>query len=101
MVEELGLLEKTEEYQHKVGYSERGGVPIEPYISEQWFMKMTSNSGDPTESSQDELAKPAIDVVKDGKVKFHPEHWTKTYFHWMENIKDWEAGLQSGYRSIQ
>jgi len=87
--EELGLLEKTEDYQHKVGYSERGGVPIEPYISEQWFMKMSSDSGESTGSSGDELAKPAIDVVKDGKVKFHPEHWTKTYFHWMENIKDW------------
>lgn len=75
--EELGLLEKTEDYQHKVGYSERGGVPIEPYLSEQWFMKM------------DDLAKPAIDVVKDGKINFYPDHWKKTYFHWMENINDW------------
>ncbi len=75
--EKNNLMEKTEDYQNKVGYSERGGVPIEPYLSEQWFMKMS------------ELAKPALDVVKEGKVKFHPEHWEKTYFHWMENIKDW------------
>ena len=75
--QELGLLEKTEDYLHKVGYSERGGVPIEPYISEQWFMKM------------EELAKPAIDEVKEGKVNFYPDHWKKTYFHWMENIRDW------------
>ena len=75
--EKNNLMEKIEDYQNKVGYSERGGVPIEPYLSEQWFMKM------------DELAKPALDVVKEGKIKFHPEHWEKTYFHWMENIKDW------------
>ncbi len=76
-LEELGLIEKIEDYTHKVGYSERGGVPIEPYLSEQWFMKM------------DELAKPALEVVKEGKINFYPEHWKKTYFHWMENIKDW------------
>jgi valyl-tRNA synthetase len=75
--EKNGLMEKIVDYQNKVGYSERGGVPIEPYLSEQWFMKM------------DELAKPALDVVRDGKVKFYPAHWEKTYFHWMENISDW------------
>ncbi len=75
--EELGLLHKIEDYQTKIGYSERGNVPIEPYLSEQWFMKM------------DELAKPAIEVVKEGRIKFYPKHWEKTYFHWMENIKDW------------
>ena len=76
-LEEYGLLEKTEDYQNKVGYSERGGVPIEPYLSVQWFMKM------------DELAKPALDVVNNGDIKFYPEHWVKTYDHWMNNIKDW------------
>jgi valyl-tRNA synthetase len=75
--EENNLIEKIEDYQNKVGYSERGNVPIEPYLSEQWFMKM------------DELAKPAINIVKDGKIKFYPQHWEKTYFHWMDNIKDW------------
>jgi valyl-tRNA synthetase len=75
--EKNGLMEKIEDYQNKVGYSERGAVPIEPYLSEQWFMKM------------DELAKPALDVVREGKVKFYPAHWEKTYFHWMENISDW------------
>ena len=75
--EEFGLLEKVEDYQNNVGYSERGGVPIEPYLSEQWFMKMG------------ELAAPAIDVVQNKQIKFYPEHWTKTYNHWMSNIKDW------------
>ncbi len=75
--EELGLLEKTEDYTNKVGYSDRGNVPIEPYLSEQWFMKM------------DELAKPALEVVFKGLINFHPSHWIKTYEHWMTNIKDW------------
>ncbi len=73
----LGLLEKVEDYTHKVGFSERGNVPIESYISEQWFLKM------------DDLVKPAIAAVESGKIKFHPEHWVKTYNHWMDNVKDW------------
>ena len=76
-LEEQGFLVKTEDYVHKVGYSERGKVPIEFYMSEQWFMKMG------------ELVKPALQAVADGKIKFHPEYWVKTYKHWMENIKDW------------
>jgi valyl-tRNA synthetase len=76
-MKELGFLHKIEDYTNKVGYSQRGNVPIEPYLSEQWFMKM------------DELAKPALKVVKEGKIKFHPEHWVKTYEHWMTNIRDW------------
>lgn len=74
---ELGLLHKEEDYITKVGYSQRGNVPIEPYLSEQWFMRMK------------ELAEPALRVVLEGKIKFHPEHWIKTYEHWMTNIKDW------------
>ncbi|MCH8032930.1 MAG: valine--tRNA ligase [Bacteroidetes bacterium] len=87
--EELDLIEKIEDHQHKVGYSERGGVPIEPYLSDQWFMKMSSHSNESAELSEDELAKPAINVVKEGKINFYPDHWKKTYFHWMENIRSW------------
>jgi len=76
-MEKLGFLEKIEEHSHSVGFSERAGVMIEPYLSEQWFVKMES------------LAKPAIKVVEEGKIKFHPERWVKTYNHWMTNIKDW------------
>ena len=76
-IEQDGFLDKTENYLHKVGFSERGDVPIEFYMSDQWFMKMN------------ELVKPAIDSVKSGKIRFHPEHWVKTYNHWMNNIKDW------------
>ncbi|MHB8930373.1 MAG: valine--tRNA ligase [Melioribacteraceae bacterium] len=76
-LEELGFIHKIEDYTNKVGYSQRGNVPIEPYLSEQWFMKM------------DDLCKPALQVVLDGKVKFHPGHWVKTYEHWMSGIRDW------------
>ena len=76
-IDQIGLLEKTEDYINKVGFSERGNVPIEFYMSNQWFMNMS------------ELVKPAIDSVKSGEIKFHPNHWVKTYNHWMDNIKDW------------
>jgi len=85
--EQNGLMEKIEDYQNKVGYSERGGVPIEPYLSEQWFMKMSAEGG--SASDGDDLVTPAIEVVKQGRIKFYPAHWEKTYFHWMENISDW------------
>jgi len=73
----LGLLEKIEDYEHSVGHSERTEAVVEPYLSKQWFVKMQP------------LAEPALDVVKNGKVKIYPERWVKTYNHWMENIKDW------------
>ncbi len=72
-----GLLEKVEPYTNKVGCSERTGAPIEPKLSMQWWLKM------------EELAKPALDAVMDGDVKFHPEKFKNTYRHWMETIKDW------------
>jgi len=72
-----GFLHKKEEYVNNVGYSERGNVPIEFYMSDQWFMKMN------------DLALPAKKAVEDGKIQFHPAHWKKTYDHWMNNIKDW------------
>ena len=76
-LESLGLLDKIEDYSHQVGYSERTDAIIEPYLSEQWFLKM------------EELAKPALEAVNSGKIKFHPERWTKTYNHWLNNINDW------------
>ena len=76
-LDSLGLLEKIEDYTHQVGHSERTDAVIEPYMSEQWFLKMEN------------LAKPALDAVNSGEIKFYPERWTKTYNHWLENIKDW------------
>ena len=74
---DLNLLYKTENYKNKIGFSERGDVPIEFFMSKQWFMKMK------------DIAKPAINAVDSGEIRFHPEHWVKTYNHWMKNIKDW------------
>jgi valyl-tRNA synthetase len=73
----LGLVDHIDEYTHSVGYSERGGEMIEPYLSDQWFVKMKP------------LAEPALQVVEDGLVHFHPERWINTYRHWMTNIRDW------------
>ncbi len=73
----LGLLHKVEEHKHNVGHCYRCHTIVEPIISRQWFVKMKP------------LAKPAIDVVKNGKIKFIPERFEKIYFNWMENIRDW------------
>lgn len=76
-LEELDLIEKVEDYTHNVGFSQRGGEAIEPYLSDQWFVKMKP------------LAEIAIDAIEKDGIKFYPNHWVKTYMHWMNNIKDW------------
>lgn len=70
-------LVEIEDYSHNVGTCYRCGTTVEPRVSKQWFVKM------------EPLAKPAVEVVRNGEVKFVPERFDKTYFHWMENIKDW------------
>lgn len=72
-----GYLVKKEKYKNQVGTCERCGSFTEPRISTQWFVKMK------------ELAKPAIEAVKSGKLKFHPKRYEKTYLNWLENIQDW------------
>ncbi len=72
-----GNLVKVEDYQNKVGYSERTHVAIEPKLSLQWFLKMS------------ELAGPALEVVMDDTIAFHPRKFKNTYRHWMENVRDW------------
>jgi valyl-tRNA synthetase len=77
-LEDQGLLLKIEEHHHSVGHCHRCDTVVEPWLSEQWFVKMK------------ELAKPAIEVVKNGKMKLYPaERWQKTYINWLENIRDW------------
>ncbi len=76
-LQNLGYIEKIENHTHSVGHNQRGGAVIEPLLSTQWFVKIES------------LAKPAIEVVRSGKIQFQPKMWEKTYFEWMENIKDW------------
>ncbi len=76
-LEDAELLEAKDDYTHNVGFSERGGEVVEPYLSDQWFVRM------------EPLAGPALAAVKDGQIKIHPEHWVRTYEHWMSNIRDW------------
>jgi len=72
-----GLIEKIEEHTHTVPLSDRSKSPIEPLVSEQWFVKM------------EPLAVPAIRAVKDGTLRIVPERWTKVYLDWLENVRDW------------
>lgn len=76
-LEEQGYLLKVEDHTHNVGTCYRCGTTVEPMVSKQWFVKM------------EPLAKPAIDVVRNGQIKLIPERMDKTYYNWMENIKDW------------
>ena len=77
-LEKLGLLVKIEDYSHNVGFCYRhGNTPVEPRLSEQWFVKMKT------------LAEPAIAAVREGRTKFVPERFSKMYYNWMENIRDW------------
>jgi valyl-tRNA synthetase len=73
----LNLLEKVEDHSTPLGRCDRCDTIIEPYLSEQWFVNMKP------------LAAPAIDAVKSGRVRFHPDRWAKVYLDWMENIQDW------------
>ncbi len=76
-LKEQGFLVKVEPIKHNVGSCYRCGTVVEPRVSTQWFVKM------------EPLAKPALEAVREGKVRFIPERFTKIYYHWMENIKDW------------
>ena len=76
-LEASGVLVSTEDHEHAVGHCSRCNTTVEPLISKQWFVKM------------DSLAKPAIEAVRDGRIKFVPDRFTKIYENWLENIRDW------------
>ncbi|MBN1232010.1 MAG: valine--tRNA ligase [Candidatus Coatesbacteria bacterium] len=76
-LQELGLIEKVEDYKTSIGHCYRCNSIVEPWLSRQWFVKM------------EPLAAEAIKVVREGKIVFYPERWTKVYLNWMENIRDW------------
>ncbi|MDB5556677.1 MAG: valyl-tRNA synthetase, partial [Rhizobium sp.] len=82
MFEEWGLLDKVEPHTHMVPHGDRGGVPIEPRLTEQWYVDAAT------------LAKPAIESVREGRTNFVPKNWEKTYFEWMENIQPWCVSRQ-------
>ena len=77
MMEERGLLEKIEPHKHMVPHGDRGGVPIEPFLTDQWYVDAAT------------LAKPAIAAVENGDTVFVPKQWEKTYYEWMRNIQPW------------
>jgi len=81
-LEAEGLVEKIEPHAHTVPHGDRSGVPIEPWLTTQWYADAKT------------LAQPAIEAVRSGKTKFVPENWEKTYFHWMENIQPWSISRQ-------
>ncbi len=81
-LEHLGLIEKVEPYRHSVGICYRCKTVVEPLVSTQWFVRTKP------------LAAPAIKVVRSGKLRIIPSGWTKTYHHWMENIRDWPISRQ-------
>ena len=76
-LKEKGYLQKVDSYRHSIGHCYRCDTVIEPYLSKQWFVKI------------EELAKPAIDAVETDKTAFVPKRWSKVYFEWMYNIRDW------------
>lgn len=78
----LGLLVKTEPHKHPVPYGDRGGVVIEPWLTDQWYVDAET------------LAKPAIEAVETGKTNFIPKNWEKTYYEWMRNIQPWCVSRQ-------
>jgi len=85
MVEDLeaaGVLERVEDYRATVPVSSRSKAIIEPLISRQWFVRM------------EPLAKPALEAVRDGRIRFHPKRWENEYFRWLENIRDWTISRQ-------
>jgi valyl-tRNA synthetase len=83
-LEAQGLLEKVEPYQTEVGHSDRSKTPIEPYLSEQWFVRM----GDLPDGRKG-LAQTAMDAVSDGRVTFHPDRYARTYLDWLGVKRDW------------
>lgn len=82
LMDERGYLEKIEDHTHAVPHGDRGGVPIEPYLTDQWYVNAA------------ELAKPAMAAVRDGTTQIVPKNWEKTYFDWMENIQPWCVSRQ-------
>ncbi|MBE0691566.1 MAG: valine--tRNA ligase, partial [Aquamicrobium sp.] len=82
IMEEGGFLEKVEPHRHMVPHGDRGGVPIEPFLTDQWYVDAKT------------LAEPAIAAVREGRTTFVPKNWEKTYFEWMENIQPWCVSRQ-------
>ena len=82
MMEERGLLAEIEDNKHMVPHGDRSGAVLEPRLTDQWYVDAKT------------LAQPAIKAVREGKTKFIPKNWEKTYFEWLENIQPWCVSRQ-------
>ena len=91
-LEAAGLMHKIDDHKLKVPRGDRTGVVLEPYLTDQWFVDLTRETrqdGKPGPGGLKAITEPAIKVVEDGRIKFVPENWSNTYFHWLRNIQDW------------
>jgi valyl-tRNA synthetase len=91
-LEAAGLLEKIEDHKLKVPRGDRSGAVLEPYLTDQWFVDLTSETrrdGQPGPGGLAAITRPALDVVADGRIRFVPDNWKNTYNQWLNNIQDW------------
>ena len=85
-----GLVEKIEDHKLKVPRGDRSGAVLEPYLTDQWFVDLTRETlADGRPGGYARITKPAIDAVESGRIRFVPDNWKTTYFHWLNNIQDW------------
>jgi valyl-tRNA synthetase len=91
-LEAVGLVEKIQDHKLKIPRGDRTGAVLEPYLTDQWFVDLTRETrydGKPGPGGLKAITEPAIKAVADGRIKFVPENWSNTYFHWLRNIQDW------------
>src|SRR6202042_356626 len=96
-LEALGLLVETKKHKLQVPISQRSDAVIEPMLTDQWFLDLTSDvrvDGKPGPGGRKAITEPALDAVRSGQVKFVPENWSTTYNQWLENIQDWCVSRQ-------
>jgi valyl-tRNA synthetase len=87
-----GLVDKIEDHKLKVPRGDRSGAVLEPYLTDQWFVDLTRDTrfdGQPGPGGRAAITQPAIDAVESGRIRFVPDNWKTTYFHWLNNIQDW------------
>ncbi|WP_020650360.1 valine--tRNA ligase [Solimonas variicoloris] len=86
----LGLVDKIDDHKLKVPRGDRSGAVVEPYLTDQWFVDLTRETlADGRPGGYAAITKPAIDAVESGRIRFVPDNWKSTYFHWLHNIQDW------------
>jgi len=89
-LEAAGLLERIDKHKLMVPRGDRSGAVVEPYLTDQWFVDLTRESqADGRDGGKKLITDPSLEVVRNGKIRFVPDNWSKTYFQWLENIEDW------------